>query len=163
MKHPNWVKLVSKDEMNPPGDSWPPADFRILSVPFIAYRKPVEPREAERQALPELTFHPKVIPQGSEAVVATGEELHRYCKKKEILFLLYADLNTNACIISHDYVATQMTNRGYSVSLIRDFTTGMESKETQPELKQTNAAILLLEMLGQYSITSDEVLEGFSR
>lgn len=162
MKHPNWVKLVSKAEMNPPDDSWPPTDFRTLSGSFKAYRRPVEPREAERQALPEFTFHPKVTPQGYEAVVATGEELHRYCKQKGILFLLYAGFNTNACIISRDYGATQLTNRGYSVSLIRDCTTGMESKETQPELKQTNAAILLLEMFGQYSITSDEILEGFS-
>ncbi|MEJ7692765.1 isochorismatase family protein [Daejeonella sp.] len=162
MKHPNWVKLVSRVEMNPPKDTWPPVEFRNLSGPYRAYRRPTEPREAERQALPELTFHPKVTPRANEAVVATGEELHRYCKQKGILFLLYAGFNTNACIISRDYGATQMTNRGYSVSLLRDCTTGMETKETQAKLLQTNGAILLLEMFGQYSITSDEVLKGFS-
>jgi len=162
MKHPNWVKLVSTSEINPPNDSWPPAEFRSLSGPYKAFRRPAEPRESERQALPELTFHPKVTPQGKEAVVATGEELHRYCKQKGILFLLYAGFNTNACIISRDYGATQMSNRGYSVSLIRDCTTGMETKETQAGLLQTNGAILLLEMFGQYSITSDEILHGFS-
>lgn len=162
MKHPNWVKLVSPAEMNPPKDSWPPAEFRNFTGPYKAFGRPTEPREAERQALPELTFHPKITPHQNEAVVATGEELHRYCKQKGILFLLYAGFNTNACIISRDYGATQMTNRGYSVSLIRDCTTGMETKETQAELLQTNGAILLLEMFGQYSITSDEVLKGFS-
>ncbi len=162
VKHPNWVKLVSKSELNPVNDSWPPAEFRQLSGPYKAFRRPTEPREAERQALPALTFHPKVTPQPNEAVVANGEELHRYCKQKGILFLLYAGFNTNACIISRDYGATQMSNRGYSVSLIRDCTTGMESKETQAGLLQTNGAILLLEMFGQYSITSDQVLNGFS-
>ncbi len=161
-KHPNWVKLVSNAELNPPNDSWPPAEFRSTSGPYKAYSRPHEPREAERQALPELTFHPKVTPQKNEAVIANGEELHRYCKQKGILFLLYAGFNTNACIISRDYGATQMSNRGYSVSLIRDCTTGMESKETQAGLLQTNGAILLLEMFGQYSITSDQIINGFS-
>lgn len=162
MKHPNWVKLISRSEMNPPADSWPPAEFRNSSGPYKAFGRPAEPREAERRALPELTFHPKVVPQANEAVVANGEELHRYCKKKGILFLLYAGFNTNACIISRDYGATQMSNRGYAVTLLRDCTTGMENKETQAELLQTNGAILLLEMFGQYTTTSDEVIKGFS-
>lgn len=162
IKHPNWVKLVSRAEMNPPNDSCPPAEFRSLSGQYKDFRRPFEPRETERRSLPELTFHPKVTPQPNEAVVATGEELHRYCKQKGILFLLYAGFNTNACMISRDYGATQMTNRGYSVTLLRDCTTGMETKETQAGLLQTNGAILLLEMFGQYSITSDQVLNGFS-
>lgn len=162
MKHPNWVQLVSRSEMNPPSDSWPPAEFRRMSGPYKAFSRPNEPREVERRALPALTFHPKVTPQGNEAVVATGEELHRYCKQKGILFLLYAGFNTNACIISRDYGATQMTNRGYAVTLLRDCTTGMETKETQAQLLQTNGAILLLEMFGQYSVTSDELIKGFS-
>lgn len=160
-KHPNWVKLISEAELTPAKDSWPPADFRYQNGPYNAFRRPLEPREIERQALPKLTFHPKVTPQPNEAVVANGEELHRYCKKKGILFLLFAGFNTNACILSRDYGATQMSNRGYSVIVLRDCTTGMESKETQPELRQTNGAILLLEMFGQYSITSDEVVKGF--
>jgi hypothetical protein len=53
-----------------------------------------------------------------------------------------------------------MSNRGYAVILVRDCTTGMESKETQPTLGQTNNAILLLEMFGQYSINSGEIIAG---
>lgn len=161
-KHPNWVKLVSQQEMNPAADSWPPREFRNSAGPYKSYSRPFEPREAERSALPELTFHPKVIPMQGEAVIATGEELHRYCKKKGILFLFYAGFNTNACIFSRDYGATQMSSRGYTISLIRDCTTGMESKESQPELRQTNGAILLLEMFGQYTVTSKEIIAGFS-
>ena len=95
--------------------------------------------------------------------MATGEELHRYCKQQGILFLLYAGFNTNACILSRDYGTLQMSNRGYEVILIRDCTTGMESRYTQASLGQTTGAVLLLEMFGQYSITSDEMMSGFSK
>lgn len=163
MLHPNWVKLVSKDEMSPKRESWPPAPFRSKSGVYQSYRRPVEPREAEKQSLPPLTFHPKARPIGNEPVVATGEELHRYCKQKGILFLLYAGFNTNACILSRDYGTIQMSNRGYEVILVRDCTTGMESRYTHDSLSQTTGAILLLEMFGQYSIGSDEVKAGLSK
>ena len=158
--HPNWVKLVSESEMIPKHDDWPPTQFRNLSGPYQSYARPKEPREAEKQHLPPLTFHPKVHPVAKEPVVATGEELHLYCKKQGILFLLFAGFNTNACILSRDYGILQMSNRGYEVILVRDCTTGMESRETQPTLGQTNGTILLLEMFGQYSITSGEVIAG---
>ncbi|MEO6187912.1 MAG: isochorismatase family protein [Ginsengibacter sp.] len=160
IQHPNWAKLVSKAEMNPKRDSWPPAAFRSKSDKYESYRRPLEPREAEKQSLPPLNFHPKARPIGKEPVVATGEELHRYCKQEEILFLLYAGFNTNACILSRDYGTIQMSNRGYEVILVRDCTTGMESRYTHDSLSQTSGAILLLEMFGQYSIASGEVMAG---
>ena len=159
-KHPNWVKLVSETEMVQKLDDWPPPQFLNLSGPYLSYRRPKEPREAERQKLPPLYFHPKAHPLAREPVVATGEELHIYCKQQGILFLFFAGFNTNACILSRDYGTIQMSNRGYGVILVRDCTTGMESKETQPTLSQTNGAILLLEMFGQYSVASGEVIAG---
>lgn len=156
----NWVKLESETEMLPKHDDWPPPQFLNLSGSYQSYRRPVEPREEERQKLPPLQIHPKAQPLEQEPVVATGEELHRYCKQHGILFLFFAGFNTNACILSRDYGTIQMRNRGYEVILVRDCTTGMESKETQPTLAQTNGAILLLEMFGQYSVTSGEVIAG---
>lgn len=163
MQHPNWVKLVNKTEMNPQRDSWPPAPFRSKSGIYESYKRPIEPREAEKQSLPPLYFHPKAGPIDKEPVVANGEELHRYCKQQGILFLLYAGFNTNACILSRDYGTLQMSNRGYEVILVRDCTTGMESRYTQASLSQTTGAILLLEMFGQYSIDSNEVKTGLSK
>jgi nicotinamidase-related amidase len=160
--HAQWVKLVSEEEMKSKRDDWPPREFQNLSGPFQSYGRPFEPREKERQDLPELTFHPDVRPISGEPVVATGEELHRYCKKEGILFLFYAGFNTNACILSRDYGTIQMSNRGYQVVLARDCTTGMESADTQATLGQTHNAVLLLEMFGQYSVLSDEIIQGFS-
>lgn len=163
MQHPNWVKLVSKAERKTQSDGWPPTSFRKKVDAYQSFGRPVEPREAERQSLPSLYFHPKVMPEGKEAVIATGEELHRYCKQKEILFLLYAGFNTNACLITRDYGMLQMCNdRGYETILIRDCTTGMESRDTQASLGQTEGAILFFEMFGQYSITSKEIISGLS-
>ena len=161
-QHPNWVKLDNKAETAVKHDDWPPSQFLNQSGPYQSYRRPLEPREEERQKLPPLDFHPKARPIGHEPVIATGEELHLYCKKQGILFLFFAGFNTNACILSRDYGTIRMSNRGYAVILVRDCTTGMESKETQATLGQTNNAILLLEMFGQYSIRSGEIIAGLT-
>lgn len=158
VKHPNWVNLAKPVSKR---DDWPPKDFMHMTGEYSVYGKPHESREAERQSLPKLTFHPQVVPVSGEAVVANGEELHRYCKQNGILFLFFAGFNTNACILSRDYGTIQMSNRGYQVVLVRDCTTGMETRETHAALSQTKGAILLLEMFGQYSVTSEEIRAGF--
>jgi len=161
--HPNWVKLMTEAELKSAPDIWPPREFRNLNGPYNSYRRPFTSKDTERNALTPLTFHPKVVPMNYEAVVGYGEELHRYCKQKGILFLFFAGFNTNACMITRDYGALQMNYRGYQVSVIRDCTTGMESRETQAGLLQTNGALLFFEMYGQYTVTSNEMISGFSR
>lgn len=160
--HPNWINLDTGMKSEKAPVEWPPREFRHLSGSYSQYRRPVEPREAERQSLPPLRIHPKVEPLRGEAVVATGDELHEYLKKKGILFLFFAGFNTNACILSRDYATIEMGKRGYQVLLVRDCTTGMESSESQATLAQTNGAILQLEMFGQYTVTSGEMIRGFS-
>lgn len=164
--HPNWINLDTGPRPEKPAEKkseeWPPRDFRHLSGEYSRYGRPVEPREAERLSLPPLRIHPKVEPIAGEVVIATGSELHLYLKKKGILFLFFAGFNTNGCILSRDYGTIEMSKRGYQALLVRDCTTGMESFETQATLAQTNGAILLLEMFGQYTVTSDEMIKGFS-
>lgn len=158
--HPNYVNIP--EPPRPPADDWPPREFRNLSGEYSQYRRPVEPREEERQRLPPLRIHPKVEPIKGEVVIATGHQLHQYCKSKGILFLFFAGFNTNACILSRDYATIEMSKRGYQVLLVRDCTTGMESSESQATLAQTQNAILQLEMFGQYSVTSKEIISGFT-
>lgn len=163
IKSPNWVKLTSGADRYFKEDSWPPMDFRESKGQFQEFRGPFEPREAERYAMSRsVTFHPKIQPEGNEAVVSSGEELHLYCKQKGILFLIYAGFNTNGCILSRTYGTVNMGLRGYKIVLVRDCTTGMETKESQPEMLQTNGAILLLETWGHNTVTSDEIVSGFS-
>jgi nicotinamidase-related amidase len=161
-RHPNWVNAgkASAAATALPAD-WPPPEFRSKSGPFQAYRRPSEPRDPELARLrADLNIHPKVLPMGEEAVVATGEELHQLCQRLGVLFLFFAGFNTNACILVRDYGTLEMSRRGYEVILARDCTTGMESRQSQPALSQTNGAILFLEMFGQYTVTSDEIRSG---
>ncbi|OAI56240.1 amino acid oxidoreductase [Planctomyces sp. SCGC AG-212-M04] len=163
LEHPNHVRGLENAKATNNRESWPPATFRSKSGPYQSYRRPSEPREPEVRAVRDrLTIHPKACPVGNEPVVATGDELHALCREKGILFLLFAGFNTNACILVRDYGTLAMSQRGYEVVLLRDCTTGMESPATQPTLGQTNGAILFLEMFGQYSATSEDVLAGLS-
>jgi nicotinamidase-related amidase len=160
--HRNWVRLQSLDEIQGQYDSWPPEDFVQRRGAYSQYAMPFEPREEERNRLPALTFHPLVVPAGDEPVIATGEELHRYCRKKGIMFLLFAGFNTNACILERDYGTLRMGYRGYGIVLIRDCTTGMESAATHADLGQTNNAILFLEMFDHFTVSSGDIVSGIS-
>jgi nicotinamidase-related amidase len=161
--HANYVRLPDSGKPATIGEAWPPSAFRSKSGPFQSYRRPTEPREPEVRAVRDhLTIHPKACPVGNEPVVATGDELHALCREKGIMFLLFAGFNTNACILVRDYGTLAMSQRGYEVVLLRDCTTGMESPATQPTLGQTNGAVLFLEMFGQYSATSEDVLAGLA-
>ena len=164
-KHPAWVRLIREEEVaGGPRADWPPSEFRAKSGAYAQYARPREPREEELRALrARRTLHPAVQPEGQEVVIATGEELHRYCNRQGILFLFYLGFNTNACILVRDYGTLEMSRRGYEIIIIRDCTTGMESFETQDELWQTRGAILFLEMFGKYSMTSEELNEGLPR
>ena len=159
---PAWVNLVPKEELNAGKDNeWPPPEFRNKSGDFKKYTRPHEPRSKEREErVAGLVMHPQVQPEGNEVVIANGEELHRYCKQNGILFLIYLGFNTNACILHRDYGTLEMSKYGYEIIMLRDCTTGMESFETHDELWQTRGAVLILEMFGKYSITSDELIAG---
>ncbi len=141
-------------------DIWPPQEFKAKQGDFHKYARPFEPREEERQNLDPLMIHPNVHPLKNDIVIGTATELHEICRKKGILFLFYLGFNTNACLITRDYGALEMSKRGYEVVIIRDATTGMESSETHASLDQTRNAILFFEMFGQYSTTSSEMIAG---
>jgi nicotinamidase-related amidase len=165
-RHPNWVRLIPEDERPQPAypksPSWPPPDFRGKTGEYAQYARPHEPQDEERNTHREQLrdFHPAVRPVGDEAVVLSGEELHRLCAQRGILFLLYVGFNTNACIVMRDYGTFAMHQRGYEVLLVRDCTTGMETHETTKELICTRGQIASLEQFGAYTVTSAQVVEA---
>lgn len=167
-EHPAWVNLVSEKEttalQKAQTDSWPTEEFRSKHGIYRQYDKPKEPREPERKKLSAgKTMHPDVQPVGTDVTVATGEELHRFCKQKGILFLFYVGFNTNCCILMRDYGTQKMWDRGYTVTIVRDGGTAMESFETQDQLLQTKGTILYLEMFGKYSVTSKDIIAGLPK
>ena len=158
VSHPNWVRIQTREQVFNKYDEWPPAEFRSSTGAYKPFAMPYEPMEEVRLKMAPLTFHPKVVPLSGEPVIANGEELHQYCKNNQILFLIYAGFNTNACIINRDYGTIRMRDKGYRIILVRDCTTGMESKETQPTLAQTNGTILNLEMFACFTVLSDDLI-----
>ena len=163
IRHPNWVGARQDSKVSAKRDDWPPTEFKNKSGPFTSYRRPTEAREGELTRLrANLKIHPKIQPVADEPVIATGDELHELCKRRGTLFLFFAGFNTNACILVRDYGTLDMSRRGYEVILVRDCTTGMESRQSQPSLSQTNGAILFLEMFGQYTVASEDIRNGIS-
>lgn len=160
--HPQWLQMPGWDAPPwPQDDSWPPREFRRSEGPYADYKLPDEPRDGEREAhRAALKIHPDAQPVEGEAVIATGQELHLWCREQGVLFLVFAGFNTNACILHRDYGTIDMSRRGYTVLIVRDCTTGMESADTHKSLGQTNNAILLSEMFGRYSVDSVELAAG---
>jgi nicotinamidase-related amidase len=164
-KQANWVKLIPEEEKPQPvwpnSPDWPPAEFRRKQGEYAGYARPDEPQNAERNRHREerRDFHPAVRPVGDEAVVLDGEELHRLCHQRGILFLFYVGFNTNACIVMRDYGTFTMHARGYEAILVRDCTTGMETHETVGDLTCTRGQIATLEQFGIYTVTAENLGE----
>jgi len=166
-KHPNWVNLMPDEDPQPlwPNSRmWPPPEFRRKTGSYAQFARPHEPQDAERNSHRQnlRDFHPAVRPVGDEAVVLQGEELHRLCTQRGLLFLFYVGFNTNACIVLRDYGTYPMYFRGYEVLLVRDCTTGMETHETKAGLVCTAGQIASLEQLGIYTVTSIQLREALA-
>ena len=167
-RHPNWVRLVPDHEKPQPqwprSPAWPPTEFKQRTGGYGALARPQEPQEAERNRVREtqMDFHPAVKPVGDEAVIATGEELHRLCAQRGVLILIYVGFNTNACMVMRDYGTLPMRSRGYEVILLRDCTTGMETHETLPGLACTRGQIASLEQFGAHTMTSDDLIAALA-
>ncbi len=160
-RYPQWIGDKFRVQRTLSKENWPPMEFLGRSGPYAIYGKPLESRQGELDALGKTRIiHPLITPVDGDVVIATGDELHGYCKEKGILFLFFLGFNTNACILMRDYGTLEMGKRGYGIIVIRDCTTGMESFETQAKLSQTQGAILFLEMFGSYSVTSEEIMGG---
>jgi hypothetical protein len=166
-KHPNWVRLLGGDKplpAYPNSPLWPPEEFRKKQGRYAQYARPHEPQEDERNrhCYEKRWFHSEVQPEGDEAVVVNGEELHRLCARRGILHLFYVGFHTNACMVLRDYAPYAMTPKGYDCILVRDCTTGMETNETQADLTCTRGQIASFEQFGVYTVTSDELAEALS-
>lgn len=163
-KSPNWVRLIPEDEKPRPRyadtPDWPPKEFRKKIGEYAMYARPHEPQDEDRTRTREESrdFHPRARPVGDEPVVVSGEELHRLCAERGILHLVYAGFNTNACIIRRDYGVFAMLDRGFSIILLRDCTTGMETHETKEEMVCTRGTIATLEQFGLYTMTGEQLI-----
>jgi nicotinamidase-related amidase len=162
--YPQWVRYASDQELiQTPGTSpdWPPEAFRKREGDYAAYKKPREwvldewAKRADQQRIV-----PEIAPQPDDFVVATGEQLHRLCRDRGILHLLYAGFATNMCVLYRDYGVRAMQQRGYNILLLRDCTTAIEAAHTLEQEGLTQWAILEIEMTVGMTTTSEEVVRA---
>lgn len=158
----NWVRLTPSAAKSPPAPDWPPEDFRRKTGQFARYARPHEPIEDEqaRFRAGRRDFHPAVRPVGKEAVILNGYELQRWCARRGILHLFYVGFWTNACLIMRDYGLLAMLGRGYHAILVRDCTTGMETRDTRRGLVCTRGVIATLEQFAAYTLTARELIRA---
>lgn len=158
------VRLLDKDQRSQPpypdSPAWPPPEFRKSTGAYSQYAWPHEQQDEARQHMRTegRDFHPLVRPEGDEAVVANGEELHRLCAQRGIVQLIYAGFYTNMCVSRRDYGVYAMRSRGYGIVLLRDCTTAMETYETQTDFGCTHSAIATMEQSNICTLTSKELI-----
>ena len=162
-KYPQWTKFADDaDLFGAPSEApqWPPEEMREGKGDCAQFSKPAEPvKDAWIEA--ELE-HRDIIdclkPQPHEFVVATGAQLHRLCRHREILHLFYAGFAANMCVPGRDYGMRAFNRRGYNLVLLRDCTTAIEAATTFDALALTEAAVMEVEMLLGFTLTSDELI-----
>ncbi len=165
-KHPNWVNLLRDSRPQaewPDSPAWPPAEFRGKRGPYEKYARPFEPQAAEsREFFEDVDFHELVSPVGDEAVILTGEELHRLCAQRGILHLFYVGFHTPGCMTGRSYGIPAMWKRGYHCILLRNCTNAMENGETFDDQLCMKGSIAYMEIRTAYTLTSDELVDALN-
>ncbi len=160
-----WPREATDDKapVPPPEQDWPPADFALRRGEWThlqARRSGLHQEQLDRIDR-DRSIHRAVLPQASDYVIATGEQLHRLCTERGILYLFYVGFATNICVPDRDYGLRAMRERGYALVLLRDATTGVEARDTYPMLAATSVMIHQFELRDVAgTITSDAFLEA---
>lgn len=164
-QYPQWLRYAGDAELGYAGqpattgggDRWPPAEFVSRNGEWAdlqrpTYLRPVDHYLHDRRILPELA------PHDDEFVVASGEQLHRLCRHRKLLHLLFCGFATNMCVLHRDYGIIALSQRGYNCVLLRDATIGIEAAHTYANQLQTNAAIVQVELLWGVSSLASHVI-----
>lgn len=161
--YPQWTRYATDAELfgaqAEPAD-WPPQEFRSKEGDYAQFAKMAEPLRERWLAedLDKRAIIDCLTPQTDDFVVATGDQLHRLCRHREIMHLFYCGFAANMCVPGRDYGMRAMNARGYNLALLRDCTSAIEAQTTYPEMALTEAAILEVEMLTGFTATSDDLL-----
>ena len=150
-----------EEPANPAASDWPPRDFsqrRGKWAHLQARRSGLHQEQLDRIDR-YRSIHSAVLPKNGDYVIATGDQLHRLCRERGILYLFYVGFATNICVPDRDYGMRAMRERGYALVLLRDATTGVEASDTYPLLAATSVMIHQFELRDVAgTITSDAFL-----
>ncbi len=161
--YPQWTKYATDTELFGPEakePDWPPPDFRKREGEYSQFVRDEVPRlkqwRKEEQAQRKIADC--LEPQPDDFVIATGEQLHRLCRHRGLMHLVYGGFAANMCVPGRDYGTRAFNRRGYSIILLRDGTTAIEAAHTLDGMWLTEAAILDTEMIIGFTTTSADFL-----
>lgn len=164
--YPEWTHYAGDAELGfaprAEPDAWPPSEFRQRTGEWAPLERPYYLRDVTPNAEGRRIFA-ELEPAPGEFVVATGAQLHRLCRHRGILHLLYTGFATNMCVILRDYGIIAMSQRGYNAVLLRDATLGIEAANTYAAHGLTEATFLQVEMLWGVTSTAADLRAALAR
>ena len=158
-----WTRFAGDEEVfgrsSPPGDDWPPAEFRSGTGDYEEWAQPKDPHdEVFEDIIKNRRIIPEAEPRAGDDVIVTGAQLHRLLKHRGILHLFYAGFAANMCVPFRDYGMRAMNDRGYDIILIRDCTTAIEVAETSENLDLSRAAVIDTEVNIGYTTSHSDLV-----
>ncbi len=159
--YPQWTKYATDMELfgaDEPEPDWPPEDMRKRQGEYEQFVKEEVPRlkQWREEELSKRRIVDCLEPQADDFVIATGEQLHRLCRHRGIMHLVYGGFAANMCVPGRDYGTRALNRRGYNIILLRDGTTAIEAAHTLDGMWLTEAAVLDTEMvIGFTAIAAD--------
>ena len=163
--YPQWTRYAGDDEIRgrrpSPKEDWPPPDFQKKAGKYRKLARPSEPRDpAFDGVIKGRRIIAEVAPLDSDAVVASGDQLHRLLCHKKILHLFYVGFAANICVPFKDYGMRAMGNRGYEIILVRDCTTAIETADTIKSLDLSRNAVRDTELNIGYTVSSSKLVSA---
>ena len=171
-EYPQWMVYAGDRELfadSGPAPAWPPVEFvrRAHGYTDNPYARPGEPtleQWLEDETLfPEMRIIDLLEPAPEDFVVATGDQLHRLCRHREILHLFYAGFAANICMQFRDYGIRALRDRGYHTVLLRDCTAAIEGSHTLGGEWLLEAAIFNIELKVGCSTTVEQLQQACQR
>ncbi len=151
-KYPQWTRYAGDEtlfDQERPEPDWPPRAFRRRQGAYAQFAPPAQVffpyTEHDKQARRIISC---LEPLPDEYVVASGEQLHRLCRARRLLHLIYCGFAANICVLNRDYgIVAMAQERGYNVILLRDGTNAIENSDTLAEETMLLASVRRVETL----------------
>lgn len=88
-----------------------------------------------------LSFLPAAMPQGSEPIATSSNELAAVAKRDGINHLIYMGFAVDTCLLTDEGGMVNMQQRGFMCSAVKDCVTAVENRESTPSKHHTDTAL----------------------
>ena len=164
-KYPQWTRYAGDETLHGDGrpePDWPPRPFRRRQGAYAQFAPPSPVAFPYTERLKQAR---RIIaclePLPDEHVVATGEQVHRLCRHRRLLHLIYCGFAANICVLNRDYgIVAMAQGRGYNVILLRDGTNAVEGNDTVADELMLFASVRRVETIYGSTTTCGALIEA---